>query len=268
MPFSLRTEAFKDNTNRFAVLNGPVVLCAQVDARKPFPAVVAEPPVLLASLKPVSGRVNTFKGASDTFMIPGDEQNPGVTLFPFYAAAHERYEVYWDRFTPAEWTDKQEEYKRELARRRELEARTVDVVTAGEEQDERDHNFKGERTDTREFNDRTFRYAETNGWFAWEMKVMPDVPQELSVAFGGGGRGGSALDVFVDDVKVATEHPSGGGGGRPGSNAKTYPLSVEALKGKQKVTVKFQAPQDMRGASVFNVRILKAAPQETSKTGN
>jgi hypothetical protein len=202
-------------------------------------------------------------------MIPGDEQNQGVTLFPFYAAAHERYEVYWDRFTPAEWTEKQEEYKRELARRRELEARTVDVVTAGEEQDERDHNFKGERTETREFNDRTFRYAETNGWFAWEMKVLPDVPQELSVAFGGGGgRGGSALDVFVDDVKLGTEHPSGGGGGARLPSPKSYPLSAEALKGKQKVTVKFQAPPEMRGASVFNVRILKPETKAASNSGN
>jgi hypothetical protein len=99
------------------------------------------------------------------------------------------------------------------------------------------------------------------------MKVLPDVPQELSVAFGGGGRGGSALDVFVDDVKLGTEHPSGGGGGRPGANAKTYPLSAEALKGKQKVTVKFQAPPEMRGASVFNVRILKAGTEEAKKTG-
>lgn len=265
MPFTLRTEAFADNGNRFAILNGPLVLCADVDARKPFPVVMAESPTLLASLKPVSGRPNTFSGAPDTFMIPGDEQNRGVTLFPFYKATHDRYETYWDRFTPAEWKDKEDEYKRELARRRELEARTVDVVNAGEEQDERDHHFQGERTDTREFNDRTFRYAETNGWFAWEMKVLPDIPQELSVAFGGGGRGGAALDVFVDDLKVATEHPSGGGG-RPGASTKSYPLSPEALKGKQKVTIKFQAPPEMRGASVFNVRILKATPKEASNT--
>jgi hypothetical protein len=101
--------------------------------------------------------------------------------------------------------------------------------------------------------------------------VLPDVPQELSVAFGGGGgRGGSALDVFVDDVKLGTEHPTGGGGGGgrpPGPTPKTYPLSAEALKGKQKVTVKFQAPAEMRGASVFSVRILKAAAEEAKKTG-
>lgn len=258
MPFVLRTEAFKDNPNRFAVLNGPLVLCAAVDTRKPFPATIAESPALLTALKPVSGRPNTFTGGPDLFLIPGDQQNPGVTLFPFYEATHQRYEVYWDRFTPAEWTEKQEEYKKELVRQRELEARTIDVVNAGEEQDERDHSFKGERTDTREFNDRTFRYAETNGWFAWVLKVAPDQPQELSVNMGGGGRGGAVLDVLVDDTKLATE-TFGGPSQRPGFSLKTYPLSADLLKGKDKVTVKFQAPADRRGGSVSSVRILKAA---------
>ena len=41
MPFSLRTEGFVDNPNRFAFLNGPVVLAAQVEPGKPFPAAVS-----------------------------------------------------------------------------------------------------------------------------------------------------------------------------------------------------------------------------------
>jgi len=261
MPFSLRTEAFKDNVNRFAILNGPLVLCAQVHTRKPFPAIVADQPKLLASLKPVTGKPDTFSGTPEVFLIPGDDSNHGVTLAPFYQAYNERYEVYWDRFTPAEWEVKQQEYKQELVRQKELEARTVDLVNAGEEQDERDHNFKGERTDTREFNDRNFRYAETNGWFAWELKVLPNQPQELSVAYGGGGRGGSALDVFVDDTKLAAERPSGVGRG-PGLNTKTYPLGADVLKGKAKVTVRFQAPPDLRGASVSSVRVLKTSTNQ------
>lgn len=256
MPFALRTEGFKDNPNRFAILNGPLVLCAAVDTRKPFPAVTADNSTLLAGLKPVSGRANTFTGGPDLFRIPGDEQNRGVKLFPFYQATQVKYEVYWDRFTPAEWENKQVEYRRELAERQELEARTVDFVNAGEEQDERDHNFKGERTDTREFNDRTFRFAETNGWFAWDLKVLAGLPQVLSVSMGGGGRGGAVLDVLVDDTKLATE-TLGGQEQRPGFSTRTYPLSADLLKGRDKVTVKFQAPADRRGGSVFSVRVLK-----------
>jgi DUF1680 family protein len=47
MPFSLRTEAFKDNPNRFAVMYGPLVLCAPVEDRKVFPAIVADNATLL-----------------------------------------------------------------------------------------------------------------------------------------------------------------------------------------------------------------------------
>ena len=260
MPFSLRTEAFKDNPSRFAILNGPLVLCAPVDPRKPFPALVTDEPTLLASLKAVAGKPNTFAGPPGVFLIPGDDANQGVTLAPFYQAYNERYEVYWDRFSPAEWQARQEDYKQQLLLQKELEARTVDCVNAGEEQDERDHNFKGERTDTREFNDRSFRYAETNGWFSWELKVLPDQPQELSVAYAGG-RGGSALDVFVDDTKLATERPAGMGRG-VGAITQVYPLSADLLKGKGKIAVKFQALPGMRGASVSSVRVLRPPAKE------
>jgi uncharacterized protein len=261
MPFSLRVEAFKDNPDRFAILNGPLVLCAQVDTRKPFPAVVAAEPTLLASLKPVAGKMNSFTGPADVFLTAGGGGH-SVNLAPFYKAYNEQYEVYWDRFTPAQWQTKQEDYQKELARQKELEARTVDYVNAGEEQNERDHNFKGEHTDTREFNDRHFRFAETNGWFAWELKVSPSQAQELSVAFGGG-RGPSALEVFVDDTRLATERPSGA---NRAQGPKVYPLAPDLLKGKEKITVKFQAPPDMRGASVSSVRVLKAPQEKATKT--
>jgi hypothetical protein len=215
----------------------------------------------LVSLKPIAGKVNSFTGPANVFLTAGGGGH-SVTLAPFYKAYNEQYEVYWDRFTPAQWQTKQEDYQKELARQKELEARTVDYVNAGEEQNERDHNFKGEHTDTREFNDRHFRFAETNGWFAWELKVLPSQAQELSVAFGGG-RGPSALEVFVDDTRLATERPSGA---NRAQGPKVYPLASDLLKGKEKITVKFQAPPDMRGASVSSVRVLKASPPAAAKT--
>jgi DUF1680 family protein len=255
MPFGARLEAFKDNPERFAFLDGPLVLGAEVDTRKPFPAIVADKATSVASLKPVAGRPNTFQGPADLFLVPGGS-GAGVLLEPFYKLYNTRYETYWDRFTPEQWQTKQADYARELERQKELEARTVDLVNAGEEQNERDHNMKGENTDTREFNDRRFRFAGTNGWFAWELKVLPGQAQELSVALGGGGRGGSGLDVFVDGTKLATERPSGAGQ-RTGFSTRTYGLSADLLKGKERITVKFQAPPDMRGGSVASVRVLK-----------
>jgi hypothetical protein len=179
-------------------------------------------------------------------------------LEPFYKMhGDRRYEVYWDRFTPAQWQAREAEYQANLARQKEIEARTVDSVTAGEEQNERNHKMKGENTDTRDINERMLRFASTNGWFSWEMKVLPGQPQELNVAFGGG-RGGSSLDIYVDNTKLATEQLTGFGR-QPGSNSKVYPLSAELLKGKGMITVKFQAPSDSRGGSVYSVRIMKPA---------
>ena len=78
-------------------------------------------------------------------------------------------------------------------------------------------------------------------------------PQELVVTFGGGGRGGARMDVYVDGDKLATEELAG----RRAPREKIYELGAEQLKGKS--TVKFQAPPDARGGSVFGVRIMKPA---------
>ncbi len=86
MPFALRTEAFADNPNRFALLYGPLVLAAAVEPRKPFPVVVADEATLLASLKPVPGKPNSFLGSPEVFRVPGQDTSGPITLEPFYQA--------------------------------------------------------------------------------------------------------------------------------------------------------------------------------------
>src|SRR5262249_24909106 len=154
VPFDLRIEAFRDNPDRFAFMTGPLVLAGEVDTRKPFPVIAASKETSVASLKPAAGKPNTF-AVEGLFQVPG-ETNYRETLEPFYKLYRQRYETYWDRFTPEQWQARQEDYRTELARQKEIEARTVDYVNAGEEQNERDHNQRGENTETRTFNDRTF----------------------------------------------------------------------------------------------------------------
>ncbi len=259
MPFSLRTEGFKDNPNRFAFLNGPIVLCAEVDVNRPMPAVVAEGGQSVTGLAPVAGRPNTFQGIADVFRIPGKKGGGGVTFEPFYKMHDNRhYIVYWDRYTPSQWREKETEYKADLMQQKELDARTVDSVKPGEEQSERDHSIKGENSEIHEFNDRMFRLANINGWFSWKLKILPDQPQELSVTYGDIGQEGIAFDIFVDDIKIAAEKFSGGGG-QQRTEAKVYPLSDELLKGKDKITVKFQAEAPKGTSGVYDVRVLKKA---------
>ena len=99
MPFTLRTEGFRDNPRRFAFMHGPLVLAAQVAPGKPFPVIVADESQLLASLRPVDGKPSTFTGPANIFRVPGE--NKGVTLEPLYKIHGDRhYVVYFDSFTP------------------------------------------------------------------------------------------------------------------------------------------------------------------------
>jgi uncharacterized protein len=114
MPFSLRTERFRDNPRRFAFMYGPLVLCAAVDAKlrpevelkKPYPGVVAEDERWWTSLKRIEGRPATFAGPADVFRLPGEQSARGITLEPFHGMHGGRhYVVYWDGYTPAQWAD-------------------------------------------------------------------------------------------------------------------------------------------------------------------
>ncbi len=256
LPFSLRTEAFRDNPRRLAFMNGPLVLCAAVDTKRPFPAIVADEGRLLGSLKPVAGKPSTFTGSPEFLRVAGEQDGAAVTLEPFYKMhGNRRYMVYWDVFTPGQWQAKEEQYKAELARQKELEARTVDAVNPGEEQNERDHALKGERTSSGDFGGRKYRHATDGGWFSWEVKVLPGRPQELRVTYWGSDGGNRVFDIFVDDTKLATQRLQNN---QPDKfYDEVYALPEALTKDKTKVTLKFQAHPGAWAGGMFGCRVMK-----------
>jgi uncharacterized protein len=257
MPFALRTEGFADNPNRFAFLNGPLVLAAQVDPAKPFPAVVGDWDQVLKALTPAA-RPGCFAGSPAVFRVPA-EQGSGVLFEPFYALhGGHPYEVYFDRFTTAQWEDKKKEYAAELARQRDLAARTVDYVFPDGAQSERDHQMQGERTGNGDFSDRKWRHATEGGWFSWQLKVLPDQPQALWVTYWGSDGGNRLFDLLVDGRKVATQRLQNN---KPDKfYEEVYVLPSDLTKGKSSVTVKFQAQADSWAGGVFGVRVMKTPP--------
>lgn len=254
MPFDLHTEGFADNPNRFAFLHGPLVLGAEVLPGKPHPAVVAEAPDVLKALAPGSAPSH-FSGSPAVFRIPGGQGGP-VMLEPFYAIHdHRHYVVYFERFTPAQWIAKESEYAAELARQREIATRTVDFLVPDREQSERDHALQGDKTAAGDFGDRKWRHATDGGWFSWQLKALPDQPQELWVTYWGSDGGNRVFDVLVDGQRLATQRLEQQ---RPESFFdEVYPIPAELLKGKKSVTVRFQAQPGCWAGGVFGVRIMK-----------
>jgi uncharacterized protein len=254
MPFSLQTEGFRDNPKRFAFLNGPIVLAAEVETNEPLPAVVAEEGKLLGSLKPVEGKPSTFIGPATVFRASGSLR--GMVLEPFYKIhGNRRYVVYWDAFTPDEWKARQVQYEAKLDKLRVLEARTVDCVYPGKEQSERDHKLQGEQHGAGDFNGRTWRHAPNGGWFSWEMKVLPEKRQQLMVTYWGSDVG-RVFDVIVDGKKIATQKLEQN---RPEQfYDEIYPVPADLLKGKEKITVRFQGQGGSTAGGVFGCRVVRA----------
>ena len=253
-PFRVRTEGFADNPDRFAFLHGPIVLGAQVDPGKPFPTVVAEREQGLDALTPAA-EPGTFTASAAVFRAPGAAG--GVKLEPFYAIHGGRhYQVYFDRFTPAQWREKEAEYAAALARQRELTARTVDAVVPDREQSERDHALRGEQTGAGDFGDRKWRHATDGGWFSWRLKVLPGQPQELRVTYWGSDGGNRVFDILVEDRKLATQKLEQR---QPDKFFdEVYPLPADLLKDKQTITVKFQAHPGAFAGGVFEARVMRA----------
>jgi uncharacterized protein len=258
MPFTLRTEGFKDNPRRLAFLNGPIVLGAPVDTKKPFPAVVAEPGRALASLQPITGKANTFAGPADIFRIPGQTGSQGVTFEPFYRMHGGRhYMVYFDSFTPEQWQGREKEYAAQVAREKELEARSVDFVLPNNPQNERDHNLQGERTGAGDFGDRKWRHAIEGGWFSWDVKVQADQPQELWVTYWGSDGNNRVFDLLVDGQKLATQRLERN---KPDQFFdEVYRIPVDLTRGRDKVTIRFQARPGAWAGGVFGLRVMKPA---------
>jgi len=258
LPFALRTEGFRDQPRRFAFLHGPLVLCAEVDPQRPFPAVVAPEGHYLEGLTSVPGKPSTFTVASHAFRIPGAAGPAQVTLEPFFRMHGRRpYVVYWDAFGEDEWRVKEAAYLAELERLKALEARTVDLVTPGFDQNERDHQFQGEKTGAGDFSGRKWRHAPDGGWFAYAVKVLPDQPLELSATYWGSDGGGREFDVLVDGRKIATQRLESN---RPGEFFEVvYPVPTALTRGKDQVVVRFQGHPNRTAGGVFGLRVLKPA---------
>jgi DUF1680 family protein len=255
MPMTLRIEAFRDNPRKLAFMYGPLVLCAELNREHEFPTLVGEEGQILSSIKPAAGKSLTFSSSPVVFRSVGAKANTAFTLVPFYQLYNKPYIVYWDRLTISQWKNKEEQYRAELARQEELDARTADKVVIGEPQSEGEHECKGEKTQAGDFGNRKWRHAVDGGWFSFAMKVLPDNPVDLVCTYWGSDSGGREFDILIDGMKVATQVLDNNSPDK--FFDVTYPVPQELTKGKDKVTVRFQGHENKTAGGVFGCRIVQ-----------
>ena len=263
LPKTLRKEPLPDNTERFALMWGPLVLAGDLGAETFRERdgegwrVTGKAPVLVAASQSVENWLKPVAGKPGTFLTSGVGLATDITFVPFYQLPRRKYAIYWDMFTPEEWKKKSEAYAAEEEKQKKLEAATVAFAQPGQMQTERDFNQQGEESSPVQLEGRYGRRG--TKWFSFDLPVEAGHPMGLVVTFSNDARRNGSFDVLVDGKKVgeyATERRS------PEQDVRfldvEYAIPPELIEGKQKVTVRFEASPGSDIPGVFGIRIVRA----------
>jgi hypothetical protein len=255
IPFSLRLEPMPDDSNRVAVMYGPLVLAGDLGAVSDSALKDAMyVPVMMTVKRDPSTWMKPVKGKPNTFMTINTGRPRDVELKSFYATYSRRYSIYWDLFNEKEWEARKAEYNAEQERIKRLKEAEIDFVQPGEMQPERNHNFKDEKSSSGSFKERASRDSR-GGWFSFDLKTVANSPAALVVDYWGGFPGAKTFDILVNNKIIATENISNKKEGQ--FISVQYDIPEECLKGRSKVTIKFRAQPGNMAGPVFGVRTIR-----------
>jgi len=263
LPKTLREEPVPDNPTRTALMWGPLVLAGDLgpEVRRngddeeeykpgpPAPALVTNQPID-QWLKPEPGKAGWFK-------TTGVGLAQDIEFAPFYELPRRRYAVYWDLFSPEDWSKRSAEYKADQEKQQHLQTATIAFAQPGEMQSERDFNEQGESSAPLQWRGHHGRGGK--GWFSFDMPVENSRPIALWVTYGGERWRKSTLDILVDGKKVGDHVELQRS---PDQDKQlvdvTYAIPADLVAGKSKVTVRFQATDGNDMGGIFGVRTVRA----------
>lgn len=264
LPKTLRKEPLPDNPNRVAIMWGPLVLAGDLGPeldRRSFrrgASVPAAAPALVTSEQRVEGWLKPVAGKPGVFRTANVGLQDDIEFAPFYEVPRRRYAIYWDVFTPAEWANRSAAYAAETEKKRRLESATVGFAQPGQMQSERDFAEQGEDSSPVQLMGHYGRQA--TKWFSFEMPIDSASPVILVVTYSNDARGRKGgFDILADGTKIGEQTVERRS---PEQDVRffdvEYALPDELVKGKQKVTVRFQAKDGSAIPGVFGIRSVRA----------
>ena len=266
LPMSLHLYLARDDKSLGVVLFGPLVLAGEL-GREGMPKTllctdnkqysgdpVPPVPVFVTDSRDPASWVKRTDDKELRFRTQNVGEPGDVSLIPLHELHHQRYTVYWKLFTRAEWLKEKAAHEAEQQRLRELEARTVDLVTPDAPL-ERAHNQQGKTSYSGSAFGRRWRDARGGGWFSYDMKVLPDRPVSLTVTYWGGDSGNRAFDILIDGRNLATQKLNAPEPGQFTDVA--YAVPADLTRDKRTVTVRFQAHPGSMAGGVFGCRIVR-----------
>ena len=143
-------------------------------------------------------------------------------------------------------------------RQRKLTAATVAFVQPGQMQTERDFNMQGENSSPAQLLGHFGRRG--TSWFSFDVPVDSAHPMTLVVTYNRGEQQNRTFDILVESVKVGEQSIPRLSPEQQNSDFfdVEYKVPAELVKGKQKVTVRFQATNGNAIGTIYGIRMIRA----------
>jgi len=272
LPMHTTTELLPDGSNYEAVLHGPVLLAGKIDTlgQKGLDAddgrmghiangnlyKLTDMPVFVSGSAHDEQKIVQDKNVPMTFsagslIYPAKYKD--LKLIPFYKIQDARYVVYWRRESPKDFGELQARQAAEDTREAELAAKTIDMVTAGEQQPESDHFIKNEGSFSGVNFNRHFRAA--TGWFSYRLNDNARTAKKIRIMYFGI-ETNSVFTILANDHEISKVDLRNGKRDAFYTIEYTLPDNLQYIDGKT-LTVKFQAVEGSKAGPVYEVRLLK-----------
>lgn len=291
LPMQVSVEELPNVPEYIAILRGPVLLGARMGtdrldglvaddsrwghiAHGPLvslfdtPILVGEREEIVAKLK----NMQPIAGKPLCYTVPGlfEDRFAELQLEPFFRLHDCRYMMYWLSMTPEEYAKHRQVIKEQEQKALQLDRRTVDVVTPGEQQPEADHYMKNENSTTGNFEGKAWRDARDGGFFEYRMSTGGRDDLSLMVRYWGNESVDGAkrtFDILIDGQLLAEEDIVGKWNKTEFMDVE-YLIPTELLRGKSHVTVTFRSRESTVAGGIFNVRLLNKQSDPTAFTYN
>ncbi|QSF44176.1 beta-L-arabinofuranosidase domain-containing protein [Paenibacillus tianjinensis] len=259
LPMKPSYHTLPDAPNVVAFKYGPVVLSAALgteDLAESATGVAVSVPTrnmlvkdfITPAQQSVSSWLDKFeehfvqKGGELAFVLRNTDEDNRLEFTPHYKQHNERYGIYWN-LVEADSTELQEHILQGKQRQRVQEA-TIDSLPVGNDQYELEHKIKGENTSVATWDGYNIRQAENNGWFSYQLKVLPHRDNFLAVTYFSGSNG-RTIDIYVQgellvsDTLMTDKARS--------FYTKSYLIPADTIKDSNELEVRFVIPGEMNG---------------------
>ncbi|MBN2165735.1 MAG: glycoside hydrolase family 127 protein [Marinilabiliaceae bacterium] len=255
-PFSLRLETMPDDSNRVAVMYGPLVMAGILgpidDEAIKDPMYV---PVLKTEDRDPSAWLKTVDGQLYTFISNKVGYPLDVEFRPFFTVNDKRYSVYFDLFSVEKWEAFKADYEANVKEQKGLDAITLDFLQFGEMQPERDHNFKSERSWVGEYKLKKYREVDLPGFMEFEMKAKTNESLSVICECWSGFPGARAFEVYVNDILIGSDTISIRN--TTGFYNSEFFIPQNGLSNSGMIKLKIMSSKGYRGGPIFSCRLVK-----------